>query len=361
MKALIALEDGKVFEARSFTGPGEAQGEIVFNTAMAGYQEIITDPSCHGQIVTFTYPLIGNYGVNAEDAESPAIHAGGVIIGECSRIASNWRSTQTFPEYLRERGILGVDRVDCRDVTLHIRSQGAMKCVISTEELDAKRLVQRAKDSPGLIGRDLCSEVSAKKHYVYAGSEKNAMKVAVLDCGMKENQLRIMRDLNMQLHVFPHATPVEEILAIKPDGLFVSNGPGDPSALRQTISNIRKIVETGVPTFGICLGHQLIALAFGAKVYKLKFGHRGGNQPVIELATGKVEITAQNHSFAVDMKTLPPEIETTHLNLNDNTSEGQRHKKLPIFSVQYHPEAAPGPGDAAHLFDTFQQLVSSRA
>lgn len=359
MKALIALEDGTIFEGRSFTGPGEALGELVFNTAMAGYQEIITDPSCQGQIVTFTYPLIGNYGVNEDDAESSSIHAGGMVIGECSRIASNWRSTQSLPDYLRAKGTLGVDHVDCRAVTLHIRSQGAMKCIISTEDLDPKRLVQRAIASPGLIGRDLCTEVSTTKKYVFEGSEKNPMKIAVLDCGLKTNQLRMMRELGMQLHVFPHSTPAEEILAIKPDGFFISNGPGDPEGIPLASSNIRKVADTGIPTFGICLGHQLIGLAYGAKVYKLKFGHRGGNHPVQEYATGRVDITAQNHSFAVDMRSLPPELETTHINLNDKTSEGQRHKTLPIISVQYHPEAAPGPNDAAHMFDRFKLLVEA--
>ncbi len=359
MKALIALEDGTVFEGRSFTGDGEAFGELVFNTSMTGYQEILTDPSYNGQIVTLTYPLIGNYGVNNEDNESYKPHAFGLIVGECSRLVSNWRGTASLTGYLRENHILGIEGVDCRAITLHIRSKGAMKCVISTRDLDAKRLAKRAKESPGMVGRDLSTEVSTKKPYVFAGSERNKIKVAVLDCGIKTNQLRIMSSLGMQLHVFPVGAQAEDILAVKPDGFFISNGPGDPEGVQRTVSNLRKIVTTGVPTFGICFGHQLLALAFGGKTYKLKFGHRGGNQPVIEKATGRVDITSQNHGFAVDIASLPDDVETTHVNLNDQTSEGQRHKKLPVFSVQYHPEAAPGPNDAYHLFERFKRLIKS--
>lgn len=359
MKALIALEDGTVFEGRSFTGPGETEGELVFNTSMTGYQEILTDPSYNGQIVTLTYPLIGNYGVNPEDVESYKPHAKGLIIGECSRIASNWRATETLPDYLRHHGILGVDRVDCRAITLHIRSKGAMKCVVSTEDLDPDRLVRRAKESPGLIGRDLSTEVSAKAPYIFPGSEQNSRKIAVIDCGIKTNQLRILRDLGCRLHVFPNTLKAEDVLSIKPDGFFLSNGPGDPEGVPHVVAELRKIVQTGLPTFGICFGHQLLALAFGGKTFKLKFGHRGANQPVIELETGRVDITSQNHGFAVDINSLPPEVETTHINLNDRTSEGQRHKKLPVFSVQYHPEAAPGPNDAYHLFERFVKMVDA--
>ncbi len=357
MKALIALEDGTVFEGRSFTGPGESQGELVFNTSMTGYQEILTDPSYNGQIVTLTYPLIGNYGVNAEDVESYQPHAKGLVVGECSRITSNWRCTQTLPDYLRDAGILGVDQVDCRAITLHIRSKGAMKCVMSTQELNPANLVRRAKESPGLVGRDLVTEVSTRQRYLFPGSEKGTRKIAVLDCGIKTNQLRILRDLGCQLHVFPNQLKADDILGLKPDGFFLSNGPGDPEGVPQLVAELRKIVTSGLPTFGICFGHQLLGLALGGKTYKLKFGHRGGNQPVIELATGRVDITSQNHGFAVDIKSLPDEVETTHINLNDKTSEGQRHKKLPVFSVQYHPEAAPGPNDAYHLFERFVQMV----
>jgi carbamoyl-phosphate synthase small subunit len=357
MKALIALEDGTTFPAESFTGDGECWGELVFNTSMTGYQEILTDPSYNGQIVTLTYPLIGNYGVNPEDVESYKAHARGLVIGECSRIPSNWRSTMTLPDYLRTANILGVHQVDCRAVTFHIRSRGAMKCVISTRELDPKKLVQKAKDTPGLVGADLCTEVSTKNTYVFEGSEKHSRKIAVMDCGIKTNQLRIMRDLGCQLHVFPNTATAEQILAIKPEGFFISNGPGDPEGVPQTVSNLRKIVGTGLPTFGICFGHQLLGLALGGKTFKLKFGHRGANQPVIEKSNGRVDITSQNHGFAVDIASLPDDVETTHINLNDQTSEGQRHKKLPVFSVQYHPEAAPGPNDAFHLFDRFIKMV----
>lgn len=361
MKALIALEDGTTFPAESFTGAGETYGELVFNTSMTGYQEILTDPSYNGQIVTLTYPLIGNYGINEQDNESYKAHARGLVIGENSRIVSNWRSNQSLPDYLRAHNILGVHKVDCRAVTFHIRSTGAKKCVISTHELNPAKLVQKAKDSPGLVGCDLCTEVSTKKTYVFPGSEKNTRKIAVMDCGIKTNQLRILASLGCQLHVFPNTATADEILALKSDGFFISNGPGDPEAVPQTVSNLRKIISTGLPTFGICFGHQLLGLAMGGKTFKLKFGHRGANQPVIEIATGRVDITSQNHGFAVDIKSLPSDVETTHINLNDKTSEGQRHKKLPVFSVQYHPEAAPGPNDAFHLFDRFVKMVDARA
>ncbi len=360
MKALIALEDGTVFEGRSFTGNGEAYGELVFNTSMTGYQEILTDPSYNGQIVTLTYPLIGNYGTNAEDVESLKPHARGLVIGECSRIMSNWRAVKSLPAYLNDAGILGVDQVDCRAVTLHIRSRGAMKCVLSTQDLDPKSLVRKAKASPGLVGRDLSSEVSTPVPYVFPGSENGVRTIAVLDCGIKTNQLRILRDLGCKLHVFPNNLKASDVLAVKPDGFFISNGPGDPEGVPHVVEELRKLVISGLPTFGICFGHQLLALALGGRTYKLKFGHRGANQPVIETATGRVDITSQNHGFAVDIASLPPEVETTHINLNDKTSEGQRHRTLPVFSVQYHPEAAPGPNDAFHLFDRFVRMVDAR-
>ena len=359
-KALIALEDGTTFEGRAFAGQGEVYGELVFNTSMTGYQEILTDPSYNGQIVTLTYPLIGNYGINKQDDESYKPHAAGLVIGECSNIVSNWRSEKTLPSYLSENNILGIDQVDTRAITFHIRSKGAMKCVMSTTDLDPKSLVAKAKASPGLIGRDLVTEVSTKKTYVWPGSENNAFRVAALDCGMKINQMRIMSKLGCQLHVFPNTASSNDIMAIKPHGFFISNGPGDPEGVPHVVSNIRKIIDTGIPTFGICFGHQLLGLALGGKTFKLKFGHRGGNQPVIETSTGRVDITSQNHGFAVDIKSLPDNVETTHINLNDKTSEGQRHKKLPVFSVQYHPEAAPGPNDARHLFDRFVTIMKNQ-
>jgi carbamoyl-phosphate synthase small subunit len=359
MKALIALEDGTTFEGRAFAGHGEAFGELVFNTSMTGYQEILTDPSYNGQVVTLTYPLVGNYGINPEDIESYKIHAAALVIGECSNVRSNWRSTMSLKEYLEAAGKVGIDQVDTRAITFHIRSKGAMKCAISTIELDPKRLVQKAKDSPGLVGRDLVTEVSTKKPYLFPGSESGKRTIAVMDCGVKTNQLRIMQNLGCKLQVFPNSAKANDILAVKPDGFFISNGPGDPEGVPHVVSELRKIVGTGLPTFGICFGHQLLGLTLGGKTFKIKFGHRGANQPVMETSTGRVDITSQNHGFAVDIHSLPDDVETTHINLNDKTSEGQRHKKLPVFSVQYHPEAAPGPNDAFHLFDRFVKMVDA--
>ena len=386
--ALIALEDGTCFEGRVFAGRGEVYGELVFNTSMTGYQEILTDPSYHGQIVTLTYPLIGNYGISAEDMESWRPHAAALVVGECSRIASNWRASRSLPDFLNEKGLLGVDHVDCRAVTLHIRSRGAMKCVLSSEDLDRDRLVEKARRSPGLVGRDLATEVSTPRRYAWPGTHAaleafstvaatgrkawdgwigpaaggpKRFRVAVLDCGIKLNQLRLLARLGCELEVFPNSTPPDDILAWAPDGLFISNGPGDPEGVPDTVSSIRKIIATGLPTFGICFGHQLLGLALGGRTYKLKFGHRGANQPVIDRTTGKVEITSQNHGFAVDMASLPDDlVEHTHINLNDQTSEGLRHRTLPVFSVQYHPEAAPGPHDSTYLFGRFIALMEAR-
>jgi carbamoyl-phosphate synthase small subunit len=387
VKALIALEDGTCFEGRAFAGRGEIFGELVFNTSMTGYQEILTDPSYHEQIVTLTYPLVGNYGINDEDLESTRPHAAALVIGECSRIPSSWRSTKALPQYLEQNGMIGVDLVDTRAITLHIRSRGAMKCILSTTDADRNRLVERARAWPGFIGRDIASEVSTKDRYTWPGPHKDHVafstiaegplkaydkffnrppdaprfRVAVLDCGIKVNQLRLMARLGCALEVFPMWTKAGDILATKPDGFFISNGPGDPEGVPHVVAEIRKIVESGLPTFGICFGHQLLGWAFGGKTYKLKFGHRGANQPVKDLTTGKVEITSQNHGFCVDLKSLDPErVETTHVNLNDQTSEGMRHKKLPVFSVQYHPEACPGPHDSTYLFERFIALMEKQ-
>ncbi|NCC51969.1 MAG: carbamoyl-phosphate synthase small subunit [Spartobacteria bacterium] len=381
-KALIALEDGAFFEGHAFAGRGEMFGELVFNTSMSGYQEILSDPSYHGQIVTMTYPLIGNYGVNDEDVESFRPHAAGLVIGENSRVPSNFRATRTLADYLVENEMMGIDQVDTREITLHIRNKGAMKCVVSTEELDPKRLVEKAKASPGLVGRDLVSEVSIRERYTWPGPfEKFASfphittegesayadvargdktyRVAVLDCGCKLNILRLLDRCGCELEVFPVATGADEILAMKPDGFFITNGPGDPSGVPKVVEEIKTIIQTGLPTFGICFGHQLLGQALGGKTYKLKFGHRGGNQPVKDLQTGRVDITSQNHGFCVDIESLDPElVETTHINLNDRTSEGLRHKRLPIFSVQHHPEACPGPHDAVRLFTRFIESMA---
>lgn len=361
MKALIALEDGKCFQGKGFAGSGEVYGELVFNTSMSGYQEILTDPSYHGQIVTMTYPLIGNYGVNDEDVESARPRPGGLVVGECSQVASNWRSRQSLPDYLEQHRLLGVHHVDTRAVTLHIRSRGAMKCVISTEDLDPASLVEKARTSPGLVGRDLATEVTTPERYVWPDEgAKPTRRVAVIDCGVKYNQLRIMSRLGCRTEVFPNTSTASQILDAQPDGIFISNGPGDPEGVPQVVELVRELLEKKIPTFGICFGHQLLARALGGDTYKLKFGHRGGNQPVKDLATGRVEITSQNHGFCVDKDTLDPDcVETTHINLNDGTSEGLRHRRQPLFSVQYHPEACPGPHDSEHLFGRFIQMIDT--
>lgn len=356
IRAKIALEDGRIFTGLSFGAKGERDGEIVFNTSLAGYQEILTDPSYKGQIVTMTYPLIGNYGTNPEDAESRRPFAEGLVIKERSAIASNWRSKQGLDEYLRENGVIGVEGVDTRAITRHIRLQGALKAVISTEDLDDKRLVKKAKGSPGLIGRDLVKEVACDKPYAWA-KKKDADRVVVLDCGIKYNTLRILAELGCEVMVAPAKTTSGEILDMKPAGILLSNGPGDPAALGYVVETVKGLIGR-VPVFGICLGHQMLGLALGGRTYKLKFGHHGGNHPVKDLRTGRISITVQNHGFCVDMKTLKKnDIEITHMNLNDNTLEGMRHKRLPVFSVQFHPECSPGPHDAQYLFDDFMGMM----
>jgi len=378
--ALIALEDGRVFEGRAFAGEGEVFGELVFNTSMTGYQEILTDPSYHQQIVTLTYPLIGNYGIAPDDIESAAVRPSALLIGECSRRASNWRARSTLAEFLEAAGVLGIHEVDTRAITLHIRSRGAMRAVVSTRDLDPARLVEKARAWPGFLGRDIAAEVSTPAPYRWPGPHApvagfsrvsadgrgawdsvlpsdpvltSRPRVAVLDCGLKFNQLRILARLGCELDVWPMHTPAEAILATRPDGLFISNGPGDPAGVGPVVSNLRTLLSANLPTFGICFGHQLLGLALGGRTFKLKFGHRGANQPVLDRRSGRVQITSQNHGFAVAIESLPPEVETTHINLNDGTSEGLRHRERPLFSVQYHPEAAPGPHDAAPLFLEF--------
>ncbi len=360
MEALLALEDGRVFRGRSFGAPGERAGEIVFNTSMTGYQEILTDPSYKGQIVAMTYPLIGNYGVNDEDIESSKPQAEGFVVKEASKITSNWRSLKGLGEYLKEHNILGIEGVDTRALTRHIRTAGAMKSVLSTECLDEAVLVRKAQESPGLIGRDLVKEVTCQKLYQWSAvkerekqsglgidtrnSKDNVVfRVVAIDCGIKTNILRMLDRSGCDVTVVPAHTGAEEILTLNPDGLFLSNGPGDPAGVPYVAETIRKLIGKK-PIFGICLGHQILGIALGGKTYKLKFGHRGGNQPVKDLATGKVSITAQNHGFSVDIESLnKDEIELTHINLNDHTLEGMRHKTSPVFSVQHHPEARPAP------------------
>jgi len=356
-KAKLALEDGRIFKGYSFGANGTRFGEVVFNTSMAGYQEILTDPSYKGQIVTMTYPLIGNYGVNLEDVESRRPFVEGFIVKECSCIASNWRSTQTLGEYLKENNIIGIEGVDTRELTKHIRLQGAMKAVISTENLNEKSLVAKAKASPDLTGRDLVKEVTSDKPVEW--SKKGKYNIVVLDCGVKYNILRMLANNNCKVLVLPASTTAKDILAKKPDGILLSNGPGDPAGVPYVVENVKKLLGK-VPIFGICLGQQMLGLAMDGKTYKLKFGHHGGNHPVKDLSTGKIYITVQNHGFCVDIDSLNKDIEITHINLNDNTLEGIRHKKMLIFSVQFHPECSPGPHDANYLFTEFIEVMKKR-
>ncbi|MBI5143923.1 MAG: glutamine-hydrolyzing carbamoyl-phosphate synthase small subunit [Candidatus Omnitrophica bacterium] len=359
MEAILALEDGRIFRGNSFGANVERCGEVVFNTSMAGYQEILTDPSYKGQIVTMTYPLIGNYGINDEDVESRHPFVEGFVVKEYSKIASNWRSRKSLSDYLNENNIPGIEGIDTRALTLHIRKQGAMKAVLSTVDLDEKSLVKKAKDSPGLIGIDLVKEVSSQKRYDW--NTKGRYKVAVLDCGVKFNSLRELAKNDCSVTVVPADTTSKEILDIKPDGVLLSNGPGDPAALSYIVKTVQELIGR-IPIFGICLGHQMLGQAFGGKTYKLKFGHHGGNHPVKDLKSNKVAITVQNHGFCVDIDTLnKSEIEITHMNLNDQTLEGMRHKKMPIFSVQFHPEASPGPHDAEYLFGKFIEMMEGYA
>jgi carbamoyl-phosphate synthase small subunit len=359
MNAVLALEDGKIFRGKSFGASGERYGEIVFNTSMTGYQEILTDPSYKGQIVAMTYPLIGNYGVNREDVESRQPFLEGFVVKECSKIASNWRSNQALNDYLNENKILGIEGIDTRALTLHIREVGAMKAVLSTVDLDEKRLVKKVRNSAGLVGIDLVQDVTIDKKYFW--SHEGGLKVAVLDCGAKYNILRNLATRGCQVLVLPAHTSYEEILSYKPDGVLLSNGPGDPAAVTCVIETTRRLIGQ-LPIFGICLGHQMLGLALGGKTYKLKFGHHGANHPVKDLRTGRVYITAQNHGFCVDIDSLKKkDVEITHINLNDQTLEGMRHRKLPLFSVQFHPEASPGPHEAEYLFDHFIKLMKNHA
>ncbi len=355
---LLALEDGRYFSGFNFGATGTAVGELVFNTSLIGYQEILTDPSYAGQIVTMTYPEIGNYGTNDEDLESTsgAVFARGLVVRNLSQRFSNWRGASTLAEFLVSHGTIGISGVDTRAITRHIRDKGAMRCALSTEQLDPAKLAAIAASSPLMTGADFTDEVTTKKIYSMGHGK---YKVAVLDFGIKKNILDQLAKRNLSLTVYPASTTADTILAGKPDALFLSNGPGDPAACTEILKQMSALISSGLPTFGICLGHQLLSIALGASTYKLKFGHRGGNQPVKDLQTGKVEITCQNHGFAVDAATLPETLELTHVNLNDNSVEGFRHKTLPIFCVQYHPESSPGPHDSNYLFERFFQLIES--
>ncbi len=361
-KAILYLEDGAIFYGQSLSHLGESAGEIVFNTSMSGYQEILTDPSYAGQIVVMTYPLIGNYGVNEEDVESNKVHVKGFVVKEFCRYHSNFRATQSLIDYLNQNKILAVEGIDTRALTRHLREKGAMKAILSTTEFDPAKLQKKLRASPSMEGADWVKEVCTKKKYIWkqpAGSKKTTMKykVAAIDCGIKFNILRILTRLGCEVHVFPASATPEEILAVNPDGLFISNGPGDPAAVTYTIETLKKLAGK-LPTFGICLGHQMLGLALGGQTYKLKFGHHGANHPVKDLLDERIGITSQNHGFCVDLKSLKKaDIEMININLNDQTLEGLRHKTLPIMSVQHHPEAAPGPHDAQYLFGHFIDMM----
>jgi carbamoyl-phosphate synthase small subunit len=372
-KAILVLEDGRTFNGASFGADGETFGEMVFNTSMSGYQEILTDPSYAGQIVCMTYPLIGNYGVNESDVESRRPWVEGFVVREASRIASNWRSTESLDEYLKRNSIVGIEHVDTRALVRHIRDKGAMRAGISTIETNPQTLLAKILASPEMANRELASFVTAEDSYVYAQSAETQSQIpnpksqieqfhiVAFDFGVKTNSLREFSKFGCRVTVVPADTAASDVMALKPDGIFLSNGPGDPASMTKVIDEIKKLTETETPIFGICLGHQLIGSAFGGETYKLKFGHRGGNQPIKDLTTGKIEITSHNHGFAVDAGSLPPEVEVTHVNLNDNTVAGLRHKTLPVFSVQYHPESAPGPHDSEYLFERFVELMSKKS
>ncbi len=385
MKAILALEDGTVFQGAGFGARASTCGEVCFNTSMTGYQEILTDPSYKGQIVTMTYPLIGNYGVNTQDVESWRPHVAGFVIRELSPVVSNWRADCALSDYLEQNGIPGIQGIDTRALTKKLRVRGALNGFISTEEVSASEAVTQAKNWPGLVGVDYVKEVTHKESFrwdekdeqsgdfelVRGNAKLDARKhhkslppadipIVAYDFGMKYNILRRLRQHGFQVQVVPATTSAAEAMNYKPAGVFLSNGPGDPAALGYAVRAARDLVKTDIPIFGICLGHQVLGQAFGGKTFKLKFGHRGGNQPVKDLETGKVEITSQNHGFAVDAASLPSDVTVNRINLNDQTVEGMRHRTKPIFCVQYHPEASPGPHDSTRLFAEFRSLIEKR-
>lgn len=369
-KALLLLEDGTVFRGYAFAGHGQALGEVVFNTSMTGYQEVLTDPSYKGQIVAMTYPLIGTYGINDQDTESAAIQVEAFIVKEYQEFTSNWRSSKSLADFLNEHHKIGIEGIDTRALTRHIRLAGAMRGIIATDTDDAAALMEAVQAFPGLAGADLVQHVTCQKPYRWQQGpqfetpapgwsvQSGGFRVVAVDCGVKYNILRKLEQAGCQVLVVPAQTSAEGILATEPDGIFLSNGPGDPAAVTYVIDTVRKLLGKK-PVFGICLGHQIMGLALGGSTFKLKFGHRGANQPVKDLTTGKVEITSQNHGFCVDQNSLQhAPVRLTHLNLNDNTLEGMEHLDLPAFSVQYHPEASPGPHDASYLFERFTKLMA---
>jgi len=369
VKAILLLEDGTVFKGGSFGAKATRCGEVVFNTAMTGYQEILTDPSYHEQIVTMTYPLIGNYGTNKDDVESGKIFASGFIVKENCDYPSNWRNKKSLSDYLKANKIVSLEGIDTRALVKHIRTEGAMKGIISSEEFSVSKLKQKLSRYPGLVDRDIVKDVTAKKPYHWdkavvdvITSQENKppvkYKVIAFDYGIKQNILRLLRSHGCDVWVVPAKTSAKEVLSQKPDGVFLSNGPGDPGPIHYAINEIRKLLGK-VPVFGICLGHQLLGLALGGKSYKLKFGHHGANHPVKNLLTSKIEITSQNHGFCVDIDSLKDkDVELTHINLNDQTLEGFKCKNIPAFCVQYHPEASPGPHDSNYLFERFTTLMA---
>ncbi len=382
MKGILVLEDGSVFEGYSSGFKGTKFGEVVFNTALTGYQEILTDPSYKGQFVTMTYPHIGNYGINYEDIESRGIFLEGFIVKELSPISSNYRATKSLNEYLEENKIIILEGIDTRALTKKIRESGSMMSVISNEEFDVDKLLKKLKEYPSIVGRDLVKEVTTEKEYEWDKSknlaesihpinryydgitkweyvEKYNFHIVVLDCGVKYNMLRLLSTIgDNKLTIVPANTEIKRIKELKPDGVLISNGPGDPAAVPYIVNTVKNIINENIPTLGICFGHQLIAQALGGKTYKLKFGHHGANHPVMDLKTRKVEITSQNHNFCVDYNTLnKDEVEVTHINLNDNTIEGLQHKNKPVISLQYHPESSPGPHDSRYLFKRFLDMI----